>query len=168
MSFPLVEDPEGAALVAWTTTPWTLPSNLALCVHPEFTYVKVGGWLTGLLGMSGEGFCLWRGRGGAAAACTGTTKARWLYRGVPIPFMAEPLAASAVLPEWTSSSVSWPESIHAALQLQAGVPALGVMRSVESPCWRECARVCGATHMVVGGGGAALADDENDRAKSEP
>ena len=29
------------ALVAWTTTPWTLPSNLALCVHPEFIYVKV-------------------------------------------------------------------------------------------------------------------------------
>jgi hypothetical protein len=26
---------------AWTTTPWTLPSNLALCVHPEIEYVKV-------------------------------------------------------------------------------------------------------------------------------
>lgn len=25
-------------LLAWTTTPWTLPSNLALCVNPEFTY----------------------------------------------------------------------------------------------------------------------------------
>ncbi|HCP45864.1 MAG TPA: hypothetical protein DIU15_07470, partial [Deltaproteobacteria bacterium] len=23
---------------AWTTTPWTLPSNMAACVHPEFTY----------------------------------------------------------------------------------------------------------------------------------
>lgn len=28
-------------LAAWTTTPWTLPSNLGLCVHPEFTYVIV-------------------------------------------------------------------------------------------------------------------------------
>ena len=27
--------------LVWTTTPWTLPSNLALCVHPELTYVKV-------------------------------------------------------------------------------------------------------------------------------
>ena len=41
VSFPIVDDPEGAAFVAWTTTPWTLPSNLALCVHPEFSYVRV-------------------------------------------------------------------------------------------------------------------------------
>ena len=27
--------------LAWTTTPWTLPSNLALVVHPEFEYVKI-------------------------------------------------------------------------------------------------------------------------------
>jgi isoleucyl-tRNA synthetase len=40
VTFPLLEDP-GTALVAWTTTPWTLPSNLALCVHPELSYVKV-------------------------------------------------------------------------------------------------------------------------------
>ena len=26
--------------LAWTTTPWTLPSNLGLCVHPEVDYVK--------------------------------------------------------------------------------------------------------------------------------
>jgi isoleucyl-tRNA synthetase len=26
---------------AWTTTPWTLPSNLSLCVHPEIEYVKI-------------------------------------------------------------------------------------------------------------------------------
>jgi isoleucyl-tRNA synthetase len=25
----------------WTTTPWTLPSNLSLCVHPEIEYVKI-------------------------------------------------------------------------------------------------------------------------------
>uniref|UniRef100_A0A3Q3AFX2 isoleucine--tRNA ligase n=1 Tax=Kryptolebias marmoratus TaxID=37003 RepID=A0A3Q3AFX2_KRYMA len=40
VSFPLVED-ENVALIAWTTTPWTLPSNLALCVNPDFLYVKV-------------------------------------------------------------------------------------------------------------------------------
>jgi isoleucyl-tRNA synthetase len=43
VSFPIVGDAEGASLVAWTTTPWTLPSNLALCVNPEFVYVKVSG-----------------------------------------------------------------------------------------------------------------------------
>ncbi|HET9596850.1 MAG TPA: isoleucine--tRNA ligase [Anaeromyxobacteraceae bacterium] len=28
-----------ASLVVWTTTPWTLPANLAVCAHPDFTYV---------------------------------------------------------------------------------------------------------------------------------
>jgi isoleucyl-tRNA synthetase len=32
---------EDAFLWAWTTTPWTLPSNLALAVHPEVEYAKV-------------------------------------------------------------------------------------------------------------------------------
>jgi isoleucyl-tRNA synthetase len=40
ITFPLVDDPE-VSLVAWTTTPWTLPMNLALAVHPELTYVKI-------------------------------------------------------------------------------------------------------------------------------
>ncbi|KAJ9080766.1 isoleucine--tRNA ligase [Entomophthora muscae] len=40
VSFPLKSDPS-VALLAWTTTPWTLPSNLALCVHPEFEYIKI-------------------------------------------------------------------------------------------------------------------------------
>ena len=32
---------EDAWFLAWTTTPWTLPSNVALCVNPKETYVKV-------------------------------------------------------------------------------------------------------------------------------
>ena len=32
---------EDAYILAWTTTPWTLPSNLALCVNPKEDYVKV-------------------------------------------------------------------------------------------------------------------------------
>ncbi len=32
---------EDAFFLAWTTTPWTLPSNVALCVNPEEVYVKV-------------------------------------------------------------------------------------------------------------------------------
>lgn len=40
VAFPL-RDERDVALIAWTTTPWTLPSNLALAVHPELDYVKI-------------------------------------------------------------------------------------------------------------------------------
>ncbi|XP_013793539.1 isoleucine--tRNA ligase, cytoplasmic-like [Limulus polyphemus] len=40
VSFPLDESPD-VSMIAWTTTPWTLPSNLALCVNPTLEYVKV-------------------------------------------------------------------------------------------------------------------------------
>ena len=39
VSFEL-EDGTGARLLAWTTTPWTLPSNLALAVNPTLKYVR--------------------------------------------------------------------------------------------------------------------------------
>lgn len=34
-------DKKDSWILAWTTTPWTLPSNLALCVHPELTYLRL-------------------------------------------------------------------------------------------------------------------------------
>ncbi len=34
-------DPEGRAFVVWTTTPWTVPSNTGLAIHPDLTYVQV-------------------------------------------------------------------------------------------------------------------------------
>lgn len=40
VNFPVVGE-EKTSFVAWTTTPWTLPSNLALAVNDKFTYVKV-------------------------------------------------------------------------------------------------------------------------------
>eukprot|EP00002_Diphylleia_rotans_P038380 TRINITY_DN871_c0_g2_i3.p1 TRINITY_DN871_c0_g2~~TRINITY_DN871_c0_g2_i3.p1 ORF type:complete len:1086 (-),score=232.87 TRINITY_DN871_c0_g2_i3:2461-5718(-) len=40
VTFPLVDEPD-VSILAWTTTPWTLPSNLALCVNPDFEYVRV-------------------------------------------------------------------------------------------------------------------------------
>ncbi len=39
ITFPMVDDPT-VSFIAWTTTPWTLPSNLAIAVNPKFTYVK--------------------------------------------------------------------------------------------------------------------------------
>lgn len=38
--FPLVDDPD-TALLAWTTTPWTLPSNTAIAVNRDLTYANV-------------------------------------------------------------------------------------------------------------------------------
>jgi isoleucyl-tRNA synthetase len=35
------KDDPNTFFAAWTTTPWTLPSNLSLCVHPEIEYAKV-------------------------------------------------------------------------------------------------------------------------------
>ena len=40
VSFPLLDDSQ-TSLLAWTTTPWTLPSHTSLAVHPDYEYVKV-------------------------------------------------------------------------------------------------------------------------------
>ncbi|KAJ1604452.1 isoleucine-tRNA synthetase [Cryptosporidium canis] len=44
ITFPLEEDPS-IQFLAWTTTPWTLPSNVAIAVHPEkkYVYFKIKG-----------------------------------------------------------------------------------------------------------------------------
>lgn len=50
VKFPLIGDPADVApelagksvsVVIWTTTPWTLPANLAIALHPEFVYTAV-------------------------------------------------------------------------------------------------------------------------------
>ncbi len=35
-----VKDSENEYFLGWTTTPWTLPANVALAVHPNMEYVK--------------------------------------------------------------------------------------------------------------------------------
>ena len=40
VSFPLLDDPD-THLLAWTTTPWTLPSHTGLAAHPDFEYLKI-------------------------------------------------------------------------------------------------------------------------------
>ncbi len=40
VEFPLVDEPN-TSFLAWTTTPWTLPGNMALAINQEFEYVKV-------------------------------------------------------------------------------------------------------------------------------
>ena len=39
INFPLVDDPH-TCLLAWTTTPWTLPSHTTLSVNPDYEYIK--------------------------------------------------------------------------------------------------------------------------------
>lgn len=45
MKFPALDKQTGQELgysfLAWTTTPWTLPSNLGLCLNPDMDYVKI-------------------------------------------------------------------------------------------------------------------------------
>lgn len=53
VNFPLVED-ESVSFVAWTTTPWTLPSNVALCVHENLEYVKLLDKKTGQMYIVGK------------------------------------------------------------------------------------------------------------------
>ena len=40
VKFPLADRPSESLLI-WTTTPWTLPANLAIAAHPDFRYAKV-------------------------------------------------------------------------------------------------------------------------------
>lgn len=42
VSFPLLDsDKTKTSLLTFTTTPWTLPSNIAVAAHPDFTYIKL-------------------------------------------------------------------------------------------------------------------------------
>ncbi|HIE24309.1 MAG TPA: isoleucine--tRNA ligase, partial [Candidatus Korarchaeota archaeon] len=41
LRFPLKGREENESLLVWTTTPWTLTSNVAAAVHPDITYIKV-------------------------------------------------------------------------------------------------------------------------------
>jgi isoleucyl-tRNA synthetase len=63
VKFPLVENLSAdypvladrpVAVVIWTTTPWTLPANLAVALHPEFDYVAVEAGPHGVLIMARE------------------------------------------------------------------------------------------------------------------
>jgi isoleucyl-tRNA synthetase len=86
---PALGDYQGVSLVIWTTTPWTLPANLAVAVHPDFEYValRVGEEVLvvaadlapGLLsfwGLEGEEILRFKGRQLEAGVC----RHPWLER----------------------------------------------------------------------------------------
>ena len=55
LTLPIVDRPDEHFLV-WTTTPWTLPANVALAVHPELEYVKIEQGDDRLLSRPHDGF----------------------------------------------------------------------------------------------------------------
>src|SRR5688572_3661895 len=89
--FPLVDRP-GESLLVWTTTPWTLPANVAAAVHPQLAYLRV----------RQGGDELWVSRGALKTALRGDFKVLeeqpgthlvgWRYRG---PFDELPYVQSA-------------------------------------------------------------------------
>jgi isoleucyl-tRNA synthetase len=79
--FPLLDRP-GESLVVWTTTPWTLPANVAAAVRPDATYGRLD---------NGDWVATDRGSGPYAETSTGAAMVGWRYRG---PFDdLEPAAA---------------------------------------------------------------------------
>ena len=63
VKFPLKDDvsalipdagDEAVSMVIWTTTPWTLPANLGVCLHPDFVYAAVKTQDHGILIMAKE------------------------------------------------------------------------------------------------------------------
>jgi isoleucyl-tRNA synthetase len=72
VKFPVLGQPDTFVLI-WTTTPWTLPANLAVAYNPGFPYVKVS--------VDGEHYLLFQGLlPGIAAKCGWTD-----YREEPVP-----------------------------------------------------------------------------------
>ncbi|XP_066158499.1 isoleucine--tRNA ligase, cytoplasmic [Euwallacea fornicatus] len=55
VSLPILNDSDKASLLIWTTTPWTLPSNMAACVHPTLEYVRLKHLSTGNVYIMMEG-----------------------------------------------------------------------------------------------------------------
>lgn len=43
VAFPILDQPDhpDTSFLIWTTTPWTLPSNIAVCAHPDLQYLKI-------------------------------------------------------------------------------------------------------------------------------
>jgi isoleucyl-tRNA synthetase len=102
---PLVDRP-GEALLVWTTTPWTLTSNVAAAVGPDLRYVKVR--------QGGDRF--WLGKGALKTALqgpftveeevAGSALVGWRYTG---PFDDLPAVSAAFAGGYEHRVVPWPE-----------------------------------------------------------
>ncbi|QGU01732.1 Isoleucine--tRNA ligase [Corynebacterium kalinowskii] len=75
---------KGANFLAWTTTPWTLPSNLALAVHPEVDYALVEVGEDGLAEFQGQKMLLAEALTGAYAKELGEFTVVNTYKGAEL------------------------------------------------------------------------------------
>jgi isoleucyl-tRNA synthetase len=74
MQVPIPADIRILAVI-WTTTPWTLPANQAVCVHPEFEYKLVSttkGWLLLAAELADDCLARYQLEGEVVASCTGS------------------------------------------------------------------------------------------------
>jgi isoleucyl-tRNA synthetase len=95
--FPL-RDREKEALLVWTTTPWTLSSNVAAAVGPELTYVKVkanDGWTYYLA--KGTLAQVVKGKHEILGELRGAEMVGWLYEG---PFDDLPIIQAEAIPSF--------------------------------------------------------------------
>ncbi|MES1244456.1 MAG: isoleucine--tRNA ligase [Acidobacteriota bacterium] len=135
VKFPLRGRP-GELLLAWTTTPWTLTSNVACAVHPELTYVKVrqGEEIYYLLKDRLEPVTRKKGPVEVLAELPGEALVGWTYDGPFDELPAQRPEAHRVIP-WKEVSTSEGTGIvHIApgcgkedyeLGIEHGLPAIG-------------------------------------------
>ena len=116
VSFPLLNVEPKTSFLAWTTTPWTLPSNLALAVNGKFTYVKLRDAKSGELYIMcktrlGELYPPKKGKGAAPAAAAAAPASS------PSPDASAASPAPAV-----SKAEAKKEAAAAAAALAASIP----------------------------------------------
>jgi isoleucyl-tRNA synthetase len=93
-------DPARTSIVIWTTTPWTLPGNLAVALHPEFAYA--------LVEADGAFYILakelWES---CAALLAGTGRNSWpKRRAAPWKGWRRGIPFTTALPRWRSAGMS--------------------------------------------------------------
>ena len=121
VKFPIVAKPQGSsetlgvseqeALLVWTTTPWTLTSNVAAAVGPELTYVKVqheDGWTYYLAEEAVKNSLI--GKHEVVGKMKGEDLLGWTYRG---PFDELPAAQKAFAEaNYTHRVIPWKRSVR--------------------------------------------------------
>jgi len=103
-------DPAHVAMVAWTTTPWTLPANLALSLHPELEYVG--------LSIGEDVLIVAAGRVEALLAATGLSERA---RAPRIRFSAQRLEGALFRHPWIDRKVPVVLGEHVTLETGTGV-----------------------------------------------
>ncbi|NNF12575.1 MAG: isoleucine--tRNA ligase [Gemmatimonadetes bacterium] len=82
-------DPEGRAILAWTTTPWTVPSNTGLAVHPDLSYVEVARDGRRYIVAEGRAEAIFGEEADVVGHLRGSEMVGWRYRR-PLDLVPEP------------------------------------------------------------------------------